>query len=588
MKVQAPEYMELDRAELETIIERSALDDSDKVKLNAAIETLAFLTRELQNKKTSIVRLRKLIFGASTEKLAKLFKSNASTSISAESTDATASTGATDPIDATATATDPIDATATDARSENNSAHASPPDETKKKRKGHGRNAAASYRGAPTVAIAHEALKPSNQCPTCNDGKLYELAVPALVVRIKGQAPLGGIVYRLQRLRCKLCGEVFTARPPSEVVGEHKYDRSAGAMIALLKYGTGLPFNRLGRLQESMGIPLPATTQWDLVSSFSKSAKPAFEELIRQAAQGQLLHNDDTTMRVLALTKNNAAANDAAASPADDDEQKSASERTGVFTTGIISVNGDNRIALFFTGRQHAGENLATVLALRAAELAPPIHMCDGLSRNLPRELKTILSNCMAHARRRYVDVVENFPAECRFVLEMLSSIYENDAIAARQKMSNEDRLAWHQEQSAPIMEELECWLKAQIEEKKVEPNSGLGEAINYMLKRWNKLTQFLHVPGAPLDNNICERALKKAILHRKNALFFKTQNGALVGDMFMSLIYTAELCGADPFDYLVALDKYREQLAQIPADWMPWNYRKACAAADAVHSATG
>ena len=94
------------------------------------------------------------------------------------------------------------------------------------------------------------------------------------------------------------------------------------------------------------------------------------------------------------------------------------------------------------------------------------------------------------------------------------------------------------------------------------------------MRKHWNELTLFLRQPGAPLDNNICEQALKKAILHRKNAYFYKTENGAHVGDLFMSLIHTCELNGVNPFDYLTELLKHADELSAHPADWMPWTYR--------------
>ena len=127
-------------------------------------------------------------------------------------------------------------------------------------------------------------------------------------------------------------------------------------------------------------------------------------------------------------------------------------------------------------------------------------------------------------------------------------------------------------------MAELEGWMKEQFEECKVEPNSELGKALSYSLKHWPKLTLFLRVAGAPLDNNVCERILKKAILHRKNALFYKTLNGAGVGDIFMSLIHTAELNDVQPFNYLVALLRHPEQIAAAPADWMPWNYSETLA----------
>ncbi len=146
--------------------------------------------------------------------------------------------------------------------------------------------------------------------------------------------------------------------------------------------------------------------------------------------------------------------------------------------------------------------------------------------------------------------------------------------------MSPEERLGYHQNHSGPRMKELEQWFQQQFAERKVEPNSGLGQAITYMQNHWPKLTLFLRQAGAPLDNNLCERALKKAILHRKNALFYKTQNGARVGDLFMSLIHTCQLRGANPFDYLTELQRHSQELPCSPEQWMPWNYRDAAMAA--------
>ena len=339
-------------------------------------------------------------------------------------------------------------------------------------------------------------------------------------------------MYELQKLRCNLCGEIFTATPPPEV-GPEKYDAASAGMIALLKYGTGMPFNRLERLQGDLGIPLPAATQWDIVEDSGDRIEPAGAELIRQAAQGQIFHNDDTRMKILALRNPASAATDA-----------ESSDRQRVSTSGIISVLDGHRIALFFTGHRNAGENLTVVLQQRAAALDRPLHMCDALPENLPdlpEELQTILAHCLTHARRRFVDVAVNFPEECLYVLKALKVVYTNDALTQQQGMSAQERLAFHQAHSQATMDALKVWLTAQLEERNVEPNSGLGEAISYMLKHWEPLTLFLHQPGAPLDNNVCEQALKKAILHRKNAYFYKTEHGAHVGDLFMSLIHTCE-----------------------------------------------
>jgi hypothetical protein len=173
------------------------------------------------------------------------------------------------------------------------------------------------------------------------------------------------------------------------------------------------------------------------------------------------------------------------------------------------------------------------------------------------------------------VKIIEDFPDKCRHVLETLREVYKHDAFTKDQGMSKEDRLAFHQQNSKPIMDEFFEWLNAQLDGKEVEPNSRMGGAINYMLKHWKELTLFLRVPGAPLDNNICERALKAPIRYRNNSLFFKTERGALVGDMFMSLIHTCRLNGVNAFEYLRIIGSYAQQIAVTPADWLPWNYHK-------------
>jgi len=359
------------------------------------------------------------------------------------------------------------------------------------KQPGHGRNGASSYTGAKQVAVPHPTLKPGEPCPGCRKGKIYPQKEPRVLVRLIGQAPLAATVYSLDRLRCNLCGEVFTA-PEPEGVGPEKYDETTAAMIALLKYGSGMPFYRLEKLEHLLGIPLPASTQWEIVEETAEVIKAARDELLRQAAQGEVLHNDDTSMRVLAMARE----------PSDD--------RTGVFTSGIVSTQQGQKIALYFTGRQHAGENLRDVLAHRAKGLAAPVQMSDALSRNtsaLPDGVEILLANCLAHGRRQFVEVADSFPEACRYVLETLGRIYKYDAEAREQKLSPAERLAFHQQHSKPVMEHLQQWMERQFAEHLVEPNSGLGKAITYFLRHWKGLTAFLRDAGAPLDNNLWNAA---------------------------------------------------------------------------------
>ena len=522
---------EVSLSKLEAIIKRSEtepLDEQERQTLLEVCQTLQHLTEQLEKKGISIARLKKLLFGAPTEKLDNL-----------------------------------TDKDSGDDPKDNSNPDPDQPD-GKKKTKGHGRNGAAAYTGAEVVKVSHETLKPGDACSDCIKGTVYECKIPGRIIRVTGQAPLTAKVYELQKLRCNLCGKVFTATLPKEA-GSAKYNAESISIMALLKYGTGVPFNRLEQLQGNLGIPLAASTQWDTLSEHEYVFVPIYDALIVAAAQGKIVHNDDTPMRVI----------EAATLERIKNNGKDAPDRKGIFTSGIVSIGDGYRIAMFFTGHKHAGENLADVLKHRASELSIPIQMCDALSRNVPKVFETLMANCLAHGRRKFVDVYKNFSSQCQHVLELLAKVYKHDAIARQYSLSDDDRLYLHQVESGPVMKTLKDWMTAELEAKKVEPNSGLGEAMTYMLKHWEKLTLFLRQAGAPLDNNICERALKKAILHRKNSYYYKTGNGARVGDLFMSLIHTCELNKINSFNYLTEIQKHAEAVALSPADWLPWNYQE-------------
>jgi hypothetical protein len=365
----------------------------------------------------------------------------------------------------------------------------------------------------------------------------------------------------MERLRCDTCGEVFTAPTPPPA-GTEKYAPSVGVTVALLRYGSGMPHYRLARLQKSLGVPLPESTQWEVMQPLFEQAQPILEALITQAANSPLIHQDDTTMRILDLRR-----------PGSATATQMDPKRKGTFTSNLLAYVESRPVALYFTGWQHAGENLGQVLRRRSANLEPPIQMCDALSRNLSAELTTILAHCLSHGRREFVTMAPNFPNECRHVLEALGEVYRVDAQAREQEMNPEQRLVHHQTHSQPVMEQLKAWLYEQMESKQVEPNSGLGQAMTYLLKHWEPLTLFLRKAGAPLDNNRCEQALKMAILHRKNSLSYKTLNGARTGDLFMSLIHTCRLNGINPFEYLLAIASHPAAVKLVPQAWLPWNY---------------
>ena len=525
-----PERIDMRPEELDALVERvrsGSLKAGDAQIVESMAETLKVLSSAIDEKNMSIRRLRRIIFGAQTEKTKNVLKTD------------------------------------TDGKKPAGSADGK---KKKKKVKGHGRNGADAYTGAERVVVKHKSLKPGDPCTLCPKGRVYPMKEPKRVVWVVGQAPVQATVYEIERLRCNLCQNIFTAELP-QGCGKEKYDESTGSIIALLKYGSGFPFNRIEKLQAGFGIPLAATTQWDIVEAKAKKISCVHDELVRQAAQGEVLHNDDTTIKILEFM-----------SKEENEYEQKEKTRTGMFTTGVFSRVGEHNIALYFTGRKHAGENMAELLSHRDFDRGPPIQMCDALSRNLPKDFKVLLANCMAHARRRFVDVTELFPEECRFVIEILKDVYKNDAVTKQRGMSADERLVYHQAESGPLMESLEGWLQKRLSQKKVEPNSTLGEAISYMLNHWESLTLFLKIPGAPLDNNLCEQVLKRAILHRKNSLFYKTQYGAYIGDLFMSLIHSCNLADVNPFDYLTELERHSDAAQKNPERWLPWNYERTLA----------
>jgi hypothetical protein len=578
MRAVSPPIVDVDLKSLERVLERAqaVLLPEDFEIITGLVDTLLRVTKLVRERGSTIARLRRLFGLAGSEKTRDVVGPTETTGHSppaAEHTPADGPAAASTPSgDAGIGAEPPKTAdVASLGATPTSDAEPTPPAKDKRKRKGHGRVAAADYLAAEHIAVPHESLRPGDPCLRCKRGNVYDLRRPAPILRIVGQAPLVATCWDCERLRCATCGIVYTARAPDDAQGE-KYDASAVSMIAILRYGAGTPFHRLDRLQRDLDTPLPASTQWDLVNERVALVEPAYDELVRTAAQAQVLHNDDSYMRILELMGKRRAKLLASGKLPDP-------ERTGLFTTAIVAiVAAIGTIALFFTGRKHAGENLAAVLERRAKNLPPPIHMGDALTRNLPEGHEVIASNCIAHGRRKIVDEVDNYPAECRFLLDRLALVYKLDDDCKTRGASDEERLLAHQKESAPLMEEIRAHMAAEISEKRVEPNGDLGQAFNYFLKRWEKFTLFLRKAGAPLDNNIAERALKMAIRGRNNSLFYRSQRGAHVGDVYMTLIHTAKLHRKNPFHYLTALQRNYKAVADKPANWMPWNYEHTLA----------
>lgn len=428
--------------------------------------------------------------------------------------------------------------------------------------KGHGRNSADAYVGAEIVEVEHPELSPGDTCPAeACDGRLYEVSEPGTFVHVTG-APLAQATrYDLQKLRCAVCEIIYTAPLPAGV-GDKKYDAHFIAMLMINKYFMSVPLYRQDRLQNHLGIPLPASTQWDLMAAHEPMLKALHGAIAQDAANGLALCYDDTSVKIMSEIKAAKCA-----------EKGKKSEHT-CFTTGVVSLHEDHRSYLYITDNRTAGKCIAQIMALRDTDLDPPIMMCDALSANIPQGIAEdlyILCFCLVHARRQFYELPNGYDDLADKVIGLIGTIYDHEANT--KGYSAEQRLAYHQEKSTPVMEELKAYLEVQQQE--FEPNSAPGKAINYILHRWTQLSQFLRQVHAPLDTNIVERALKLIIQVRKSSMFYKTLSSAAFASYVQSALYSAAQNEINPCDYMAALIDNEAAVLLNPKDWLPWHYQE-------------
>lgn len=528
-------------------IKANGLTAGDQEALTGLIEFNFWLQHNLQEKSISISRLQKM-FGSSSEKRKK--KKSDKEGNKADETSASNDSPNADEIEDTANEDNSSDAAPeSDPGSATNVLNYIP---------NNGRMGHDTYTNAEVI-IYNAPYKEGEACPDkdCN-GKLQEFK-PNVILKVVGQSFAKALKHVLNKCRCNMCGEYFSAKLPADV-SKDKYDPAFKAQLCVYKHFLGVPSYRLENYQKFIGVPLPDSTQFDKIEDVANCSHPIFKQMEQFAANGHLMHGDDTGVKIQSFIKENKLLGD--------------DVRRGMFTTGVISFYQEYQIHLFYSGRFHCGENISALLAKRDPGLPLVKYMCDALPCNMPKNLKAIIINCLVHGRRNFTDIDKFYPEECAVVIDVIGKIYEHDAQAREQNLNDEGRLQFHQQHSAAPMEHLRVWLQSRFDAHEVEPNSSLGKAFKYMLKHWERLTQFLRIAGAPLDNNILERALKLPIRVRKNSLFYATEHGAYIGSMLQSIICTCIAQSINPVDYLTMLQVHKTDVRLNPSAWMPWNYQ--------------
>jgi hypothetical protein len=561
------EKTEEELAQIIDVINASVLPDYIKVFILLCIDNALWFPHILQKKNMSLKRLKTMLFGKGYKSDKATNKTDSSDLLNGKESDAGVPNTITPDANNLATLTTGIASINMSANGTKeielavNQVIVAAESEHKTIKSGHGRMSHTVYEEYMEIFLSIDDFKSGDNCPLdyCG-GKLYvfEPKQPRVLVRIVGQPIAEVRKVIIERLRCNLCDYLIQAEIPTWV-GTEKYDAAFKAWVVLQKYYVAVPFYRQENFQRLLNFPLPDATQWDLTEQVASPCYPIFNELVVESANGELTNHDDTRVVIQEIIKEN--------------EQNPDLKRTGMFTSGFISTNGDHKIALFFNGSNHSGENLTAMLAKRCPTKSPIIQMCDALSCNIAKNIETITCNCLSHGFRKFEELLDDIPIPCLTIMRLLSTAYNNDDQTT--EMSKLERLNYHQEHSKPSMELLQRYMQALFDEKIIEPNSDIGAAVKYMQKHWHKLTRFLTVAGAPICNNIVERALKVAIRNRKAAMFYRTRYSAHIGGMLTSIIYTCVLNNVNPYKYLIDVQQNAAAILKNPRQWLPWNYKQ-------------
>lgn len=439
-----------------------------------------------------------------------------------------------------------------------------------------------------TKKIAH-ALDPKQlSCPDC--GKTMHKAHKKCVTIIR-MTTIAAEHHEMETARCLSCETTVEAAGPNEkTVGS--FALPCGAVLATLRYAYGMPAYRLEEVTASLGYTIPDSTQWDLYEKIANRINPFYRFLVATAAQAPGVHIDDTYVNILsmrAILKNMGVNDDPfqLATP-------SAEGRTGLHTTALRTFGLPGPLCLFDSGRHHAGEVFEKTMALRrkaTQQEKPIVLMADALAANTSRlkhmDTPVDVANCNSHVVRKFKELKDNplFEEPVDTILALYEEIFQRDKTLKHEGASPAHRLQVHKDKSWPQMVAIKTKILEDLGRNptpphtkpahKVEPNSALGKAYQYILNHFDKLCAFCHREGAPLCNNAAERMLKRAIRHRKNSLFYKNEMGALVGDIMMTVLISAIENGLEPVQYLTDLLQHPELWKTNPEAWLPWHIQE-------------
>ena len=431
--------------------------------------------------------------------------------------------------------------------SDSNSEKENPNQKKEKRTRTGGKKGFKNYPDAQVERICHETLAHGDLCPDCSMGKLYNVQ-DGKSLSFRGNAPIDVLKYLIERFRCNSCGNHFNAK-----FNKPKWQHSARTMAIISKLN-GIPFYRLSKIQSMFGVPISNSTLWiQCLDTWEECAKNIYAELLSEAQKSPNLYFDDTGANILEFYN---------------------SEKACHTTIVCASNHLGQDILIYMTKNGYSGENVAPLIK------DCKNFMSDASSMNIPHidkeQLKKLVQfKCLYHAKAKFDELVESYPNECKYFLDQISSIYAIEKKTKEESLSAKDRLKLHQEHSSVYVENIYKKIAELFDNRLIEPNNRLGQAMRYWLNHKDGLTMFLRVQGMALDNNISERNLKPIILQRKNSMFFATAKSAEILSGLASIVFTCYVNDINPVNYLNWLQDNASKTTNNAVEYMPWKYQE-------------
>jgi len=339
-------------------------------------------------------------------------------------------------------------------------------------------------------------------------------------------------------------GNIKVAELPSQVIPSGNAGASLLAYLMVSKYMDHLPFYRQVKIFKRDGITIPESTISGWFKKVCELMAPLYEEMVKLIDRTNYIQADESPVPVLC-------------------NQKPGATHKGYQWVFLMPKT---KMVVFRYSKSRGREVPLEILKNFQGCL-----QTDGYRGydEISRRKDIIHIGCMAHARRKFYDIKDNFPEQAGHALNMFQQLYRLEKQAREEQLNTDQIRLMREEKALPLLKKLKDWLVEQA--KEALPKSGLGKAINYTLTQWEKLIKYTENEEWMIDNNLVENKIRPLALGRKNYLFAGSHQAAQQAAMMYSFLGTCKINDIDPLEWLTTtLRKIPETKVNKLAELLP------------------